>query len=141
MDKTKLERLELLEKAMERLGDFGKLFVDYKGCPRGQKGENAHVPGMRQKNILLKEDPIIDVEGDVWIPVLARDLYRYINRDLWVPVTERLPENGYSVLVTSGKGHRPIIARYSRACNAWRVPCGLRITHWMPLPEPPKEGA
>ena len=61
----------------------------------------------------------------------------------WIPVTERLPENGLHCLV----------ARYDYVTdtpfvdllwfdNSWwdRVNSGdYSVTHWMPLPEPPKE--
>lgn len=57
----------------------------------------------------------------------------------WIPVTERLPEDEYPVLVTCGKGYRSFIARYDLIWKRWRVSHTLRITHWMPLPEAPKE--
>ena len=57
----------------------------------------------------------------------------------WIPVTERLPERNNSYLVYvygeatemnywHGKWHR-LRDDYTKA-----------VTHWMPLPEPPKEG-
>lgn len=64
----------------------------------------------------------------------------YFHQDnKWIPVSERLPEDGYAVLVTCGKGYRPFIARYDHVWKRWKVSHTLRITHWMPLPEPPKE--
>lgn len=57
----------------------------------------------------------------------------------WIPVTERLPEDEYPVLVTCGKGYRSFIARYDLIWKRWRVSHTLRITHWMPMPKPPKE--
>ena len=153
MDKEKLERLELLEKAMERLGRFGRLFVDYKGCPRGPRGELGDIPG--GKHILLNEDPIVDVEGDTWIPVYAKDLYRYIDKHRWIPVTERLPDlipcdagTAYSEAVNVlTEGRKVLTAVWNGKwfiCDedfweAW----GEKITHWtpvlLPLPESPKE--
>lgn len=77
----------------------------------------------------------------------------------WIPVTERLPEIGKSVLVISYG--RVCFAKLLLAINNGGFPTfvlqdGLnnppvlettahneftknRITHWMPLPEPPKE--
>ena len=62
----------------------------------------------------------------------------------WIPVAERMPNPGVVVLVYSKLGctyfsHRlynhvegkPFCIEYSG---------GWEITHWMPLPEPPKEG-
>lgn len=63
----------------------------------------------------------------------------------WIPVTERLPENlGNRVLVTDGStvalGHyeQPhwINLETDDFFSAW----GWEITHWMPLPTPPKDG-
>lgn len=62
----------------------------------------------------------------------------------WIPVTERLPENFVSVL-----GYMPASAPFPavRECytvgNAFFFPAlndVQMVTHWMPLPEPPKEG-
>lgn len=66
----------------------------------------------------------------------------------WIPVTERLPENGKDVLViTSGSERNMAVWRFFH-CNPnghphWEdeVGDGLILeaaTHWMPLPEPPK---
>ncbi len=64
----------------------------------------------------------------------------------WIPVTERLPGNE-KVLITNGD----IVMRgYRRPDGVWKYGVGLDevweklslrpVTHWMPLPEPPKEG-
>ena len=61
----------------------------------------------------------------------------------WIPVTERLPEDGSDILaVQSYCGEVRIIpANYDRGvwydCVFNRV--AEHITHWMPLPQPPKE--
>ena len=62
----------------------------------------------------------------------------------WIPVTERLPECGVIVMVYDKEhgiyfSHRlyshlqekPFVCEYSGGWN---------VTHWMPLPMPPKEG-
>lgn len=71
----------------------------------------------------------------------------------WIPVMERLPETEEFVLViVNGKPHRNITLE--NACELanyipgegwvlemwpeWESP---DVTHWMPLPEPPKEDA
>lgn len=56
----------------------------------------------------------------------------------WIPVEERLPKDNYNVLVLHRNGYVVI--------NAWlwtHWAFGYErnsITHWMPLPAPPKEG-
>ena len=79
----------------------------------------------------------------------------------WISVTERLPEEmdrscgGWSaeirpsddVLVWLSSEKRQSVAWYSHTYNEWTtvdentVYCFGEVTHWMPLPEPPKEEA
>lgn len=62
----------------------------------------------------------------------------------WIPVTERLPEEMKSVLTCDHKGNIHIMRHY----RGFKDPFGIDkndmhffpVTHWMPLPEPPKEG-
>lgn len=57
----------------------------------------------------------------------------------WIPVTERLPEKNMRVLMCSKQGG---IAEgvYAGAWIQYRWDAvGMDVTHWMPLPEPPKE--
>lgn len=67
----------------------------------------------------------------------------------WIPVTDRLPETGVDVLVMFPQN----MAVASRDMGEWVVNSGdgwctdvnlsddeKEPTHWMPLPEPPKEG-
>lgn len=71
----------------------------------------------------------------------------------WVPVTERLPEAGKKVLVFA-YGYDTITARMCKKtedgypvfeCKGYdgiyrEMARAGRITHWMPLPQPPKDG-
>ena len=54
----------------------------------------------------------------------------------WIPVTERLPEYGQLVIVYSGG----VLSPQVYAQHFWRADFNdwVHITHWMPLPEPPK---
>ncbi|HEY8386511.1 MAG TPA: DUF551 domain-containing protein [Porticoccaceae bacterium] len=77
----------------------------------------------------------------------------------WIPVSERLPEDGVPVLLWVQYGDAPVVA--SRNEGKWfaeieylEVSCGAfcyggsvsvrfddwEPTHWQPLPEPPKAG-
>lgn len=63
----------------------------------------------------------------------------------WIPVTERLPSDEKEVLVYYGFGdlrfmHMGILTYYCFDPNPhWQHEgTGMKITHWMPLPQPPK---
>ena len=61
----------------------------------------------------------------------------------WIPVTERLPENiANRVLVVCERSNGVFYAHYEKPF--WinletDKPFISTVTHWMPLPEPPKE--
>ena len=66
----------------------------------------------------------------------------------WIPVTERLPEH-FGVFIVAIR--EPCKERVGKDCadfdpfeKTWLPSMcwdkGYEITHWMPLPEPPKEG-
>lgn len=59
------------EKAIQRLGDFGKLFLDYSGCPRGPMGEPG---GSTIEEWVTMMEPICDVDGGWWRPVPEKAL-------------------------------------------------------------------
>ena len=59
----------------------------------------------------------------------------------WISVDDRLPEEPLqTVIVTNGK--ETCVAVYSVVYDEFGVMCGkgksFGITHWMPLPQPPK---
>lgn len=62
-----------------------------------------------------------------------------MEKQKWIPVTEQLPKNFERVLVCREGG---IVEQGYRDVNGWWKVYGTRtkrVTHWMPLPEPPKE--
>ena len=70
-----------------------------------------------------------------------------VNPYRWISVEERLPERGItkcSACVKCGDGlKRVVCASYNAELKLWTgwhgEKIGNEITHWMPLPEPPKE--
>ena len=79
---------------------------------------------------------------------LAEAALREQEERRWIPVTERLPEIGQKCLIAN----REIVVRgWLRPDGVWKTGVSsddiwskfsLRPpTHWMPLPEPPKEDA
>ena len=72
---------------------------------------------------------------------LARQRQREQEERRWIPVTERLPDDSipstFYLCYWNG---------YIRVCKYWRARKvfelrgkTVKVTHWMPLPEPPKE--
>ncbi len=61
---------------------------------------------------------------------------------MWISVKDRLPEsNGMCVLVWTGAAW--LLARHIGEgvwYEGWARDCPLKVTHWLPLPAPPKEG-
>ena len=61
----------------------------------------------------------------------------------WIPVDERKPECGETVLANDGE--RAVMATYQSGPDLWfrdvMFGCvAFNPTHWMPLPQPPKKG-
>lgn len=87
---------------------------------------------------------------------LLKDTLAYIQQleaqvPKWISVEERLPEDNLNVLVYAiGNNENSVIAMtgythnmYGYNIEGWRSPWQYffyeyKITHWMPLPEPPK---
>ena len=62
-----------------------------------------------------------------------------LDRMTWISVKDRLPENDNHVLccTETKKGMKNVIIGYYMN-GAWRCGMNSNVTHWMPMPEPPK---
>lgn len=64
--------------------------------------------------------------------------------DGWISIDDRLPENNTEVLISIdyGNGKQSVLMGYMRSQDvSWRGVVGQKligVTHWQPLPEPPK---
>lgn len=95
----------------------------------------------REKKDLLEERELNDFLRDK-----AKELEAQAHK--WISVAERLPEAGVFVLLQYAKNaQNPTLhARNTMAVGRYEYGmflvegCSVRVTHWMPLPEPPKEG-
>ena len=58
----------------------------------------------------------------------------------WISIDERLPQDGEEALVYAGN-RGVMIGLYDSVLQVWLdyECCGLKVTHWQPLPEPPKK--
>ena len=62
----------------------------------------------------------------------------------WISVRERLPQDGQKVIATFRNDGGRVVdqARYANGefdFASWAYVWGDNVTHWMPLPQPPKE--
>lgn len=57
-------------------------------------------------------------------------------RDEWISVEDRLPGLGQHVIIYIGNSHEVISVRWVKGCL--RFYKEHHITHWQPLPSPPK---
>ena len=77
--------------------------------------------------------------------ILAVAALREQEQRRWIPVTERLPvSDGFYIVVMSGDIWGEPDVWISTACGFYNGKWdedGAMISHWMPLPEPPKEDA
>ena len=61
----------------------------------------------------------------------------------WIPVTERLPEESGMYIVTANDGHaqRVSFVQWQKKNRMWNITGARsywRVTHWQPMPQPPK---
>ena len=72
-----------------------------------------------------------------------------VERPRWIPVTERLPDESGNYLTAFGDGRYMAVNEFMHP-RGWSTEEGRKahpngkwywgdVTHWMPLPEPPKE--
>lgn len=63
----------------------------------------------------------------------------------WVSVEDELPKIGKDVLVLREDGEMQVAHQYNEEITRWwsvdGFPLKNNITHWMPLPQPPKSGS
>ena len=109
----------------------------------------------KQQKILDMAKDICRVKlncNDVCNPISACDALKYAERAYeagyrkqeWIGVDERLPEDDTTVLAYGGDIYYltfdvfPNGGRWWTEDHGWFTTDELGITHWMPLPEPPK---
>lgn len=105
---------------------------------------------VREKLVELLNEAFFDYnhgKGDSYIPKNFADhlVANGVTVQQWIPVKDRLPEAGGYVVCIAKRNpfsrFMPMVARIEK--NGWVNPITdqyiSEVTHWMPLPEPPKE--
>lgn len=80
--------------------------------------------------------------------ILAVAALREQEQRRWIPVTERLPEKADSFMCTykfNSNSEMQFVGdlyyfAYDKYPHWQHESAGVIVTHWMPMPEPPKEG-
>lgn len=102
---------------------------------KGERGEMAE----NYKHLYEQTKKMLTMYQDELIPGFRKQIKELEAKSKWIPVTERLPETTCRNMVT--KYGIPFLAYYTG--KEWRESGTLSvldgITHWMPLPEPPKD--
>ena len=100
-------------------------------CPTDMQKKAADAIEELRKAVLRLED-----ESGIYdeLPTV------YIYPTKWIPVTERLPED--DVFVLNCNDHGNIVIGKIIGGTWWYKYFSYQgqVTHWMPLPEPPKDG-
>ena len=105
----------------------------------------------RPQDLLDDLQGIIDEEPDNYLntrrttlEMALAYLKEHFSEPKWIPVTEQLPKEFVSVLVCIPSEHPlPMVKEAYLANGCWSTRHWIHpkneITHWRPMPEPPKE--
>ena len=78
-----------------------------------------------------------EMQGSVWATALAVAISALREQPRWISVDERLPEDGVDVLTRRAVG-MSVEAHCGWGWTEDGYHTKWRVTHWMPLPEPPE---
>lgn len=67
------------------------------------------------------------------------DFLNYVNQSSWISVKDRLPEQTYTPVLVYCEATESIGIDCVRYVEPYLVWMTYDVTHWMPLPEPPKD--
>jgi hypothetical protein len=98
------------------------------------------------KHLYEQTKKMLTMYQDELIPGFRKQIEELEAKNKWIPVSERLPDKfgEYIVAVTEETGEiYSDYADFDPYQQRWKtglfLGCRDKVTHWMPLPEPPKE--
>jgi hypothetical protein len=131
----------------DMMDPLGGLEKDLFAAADRLENQNAHIAALQQEIEKLRGQNKQLREAAA---LVAKESAELLERR-WIPVEERLPENGVPVLINyiasdDGKYHPDGTAVWTDyGCFWWEgsledcdTEVAVPITHWMPLPEPPE---
>lgn len=132
----------------DMMNPLGGLEKDLFAAADRLENQNAHIAALQQEIETLRGQNEQLREAAALVTKESAELLER----RWIPVEERLPENGVPVLINyiasnDRKYHPDGTAVWTDyGCFWWEgsledcdTEVAVPITHWMPLPEPPKE--
>ena len=87
---------------------------------------------------ITKEEEIANHYAEM-LDKTEEELYAERAKSEWISVDERLPENGTKCLVYTNRGEWLDKIEITHYNEGFYIKYCV-VTHWMPLPEPPKKG-
>ncbi len=117
-------------------------YPDCTGCICKTTKEAAKAILEMQGIIKKQRDLIMAFGGETGIRRLKEYADKYwalLEKHRWIPVTERLPEHGWYLAYCPTI--KMEVLHFHSAEEVWSSEryYNIEVTHWMPLPEPPKE--
>ena len=94
-----------------------------------------------KKAIREMEERNIGLTQPSWEAILLAAAYLE-GKHNWIPVEERLPKENEEVLAYNAENEEVIACDYHhKMFHCWPETFGKSITHWMPMPQPPRKEA
>lgn len=107
---------------------------------------NAHELSIPFSKLIMKDELIASCfKSEARVLREAAELLKAIPE--WISVNDRLPEANERVLATDGEyigeaymqANTEFMRDFGVYAATWILIYGTNVTHWMPLPEPPKK--
>ena len=95
------------------------------------KATQKRIAEANEARMAVVDDEFLDLINDAFTEDVAP-------KAEWISVEERVPDNGETVLTVDNEGYMIVASWYE--LGGWFLPvCRANpVTHWMPLPVPPK---